>query len=333
MKAIVNILKGGRAKETVAYLLDPNAKAKRELMPAKMMTGSDLLVQVGERVAKVFGDGIDPHVLTKRNEKLIVSQLEARPSTLRRRGRGTRHVVISAEFDEGEELSDDEINEKLQIAAEDFVDRYCPGSKFIGVIHRDSSQPHVHLEIENYDCSISISGDEPKRLDWMPVDVHEMQSMEWTDEFEMGKGSTKNRDKKMAADIATDGKPMLGKKKQDQELGLEVLIRLNDLTLRGEELVDAIEKLSCNGFAVNRFSKLGALLKRPSVSYGGTTVRFSRLEDHLDDLLAHVNDMRTDAPEKQDVKDEPPAAPILERKNGKPSKSTRTKMSEEDLEI
>lgn len=283
MKAIAKILKGGNAKATVAYLLDPNAKAKRELMPAKMMTASDSLEQVGERVAEVFGEGISPKALSSRNEAEIVAQLEATSSTLRRRGKLTRHVVISAEFEDGEILSDEQINQKLKLAAEDFIDKYAPGSKFIAVIHRDSSQPHVHIEIENYDHAVGENGGEPMRLDWSSTEVEEMQLIKWTDQFEMGKGSSKNADKKLARDIAKHGRPLLGTKKATQKLGDDIVKSLKKLSLRGESLMAALRELV--GFEIKRFSANGALLKHPSISDSKAKVRLTTLEKHLDNVM------------------------------------------------
>lgn len=105
------------------------------------------------------------------------------------RGRKTRGLVISSK-----ELSDSDGESRLvafdsmraslpQLASELGVTRW------IAVAHDDKFHPHVHFIFSNWNEG------KDRRLDIRPSQLEALQSMEWSDSLESGRGSREGREK------------------------------------------------------------------------------------------------------------------------------------------
>jgi len=84
-----------------------------------------------------------------------------------------RHIVISAE-DTPSFPKRGTAFEALADVAEQWLEKFAPGSQFIGIMHDDRNHPHIHLLVANND---PFAGD--ARLSWPKSTLKEMQSFEW----------------------------------------------------------------------------------------------------------------------------------------------------------
>ena len=99
-------------------------------------------------------------------------------------GRLLRSLVISLDCP----ISDKAISlysAELGQCAADFRDKYSPGRPYLYAVHRLGKKLHAHVLLQNSD------GD--KCLEWGPETLQEMQSFEWSQNFESGRGKGKNQ--------------------------------------------------------------------------------------------------------------------------------------------
>lgn len=96
-----------------------------------------------------------------------------------------RHIVISIDDTADPAVRADAFKALPRLCSE-FVNRYAPGSQYVGIVHQDRKHPHCHILIAN---------DTPEglALAWDRDDLKEMQSMTWvspetTQEFSIEPG-------------------------------------------------------------------------------------------------------------------------------------------------
>jgi hypothetical protein len=282
MKAIVKIHRGGSAMAELKYCLDPNAKKKRnEVDKVNILEDGDGIEQINERVGAVYGYGVDQAALAAGDVRAVVNNLESNPANLPRKGKNTRHAVISVDWDELHEAQGrDAVNEKLIESAEDWLARFAPGCKAVVVRHDDSRCPHVHIIVENYDHTRKQFGKLPKRLDWRPEDLKEIQDFTWTKEFTSGRGSKKKRPAKKQSEHAKKLTIFKKEKKSERTIMYEQLINLLKTLPRSERpktkeaCCEALAKVLPNGWFMKTKRKNGQALKKPSITNtSGLTVR------------------------------------------------------------
>ena len=100
------------------------------------------------------------------------------------KGKLLRHVVLSLE-DCLDPLLRRSWFSRLEKMAFDFMRRFAPNSRFIGIGHGDRVHTHAHLLISNSDGR--------RTLDWSPSMVKEMQSMSWTAHAVPGRGAGRGK--------------------------------------------------------------------------------------------------------------------------------------------
>jgi hypothetical protein len=95
-----------------------------------------------------------------------------------------RHVVISIDDTADPAMRADAFKALPRLCSE-FVDRFAPGSQYVGIVHQDRKHPHCHILIANDVDGLAIN--------WNRDDLKEMQSMSWvsqatTNEFSIEPG-------------------------------------------------------------------------------------------------------------------------------------------------
>lgn len=157
---IVAIKKACRsARSLLRHVFLKTGRMGREVPP---------LLQDGDRIVGVI-NGLEVGAVTRSpatDAKSLCSEVPKTRAQL-------RHVVLSLEDMRGQG-DRTKAFEALADLSEQWIEKYAPGSAFIGVLHDDRAHPHCHLLVAN---SNPFAGDD--RLHWKPSTLKEMQSLEW----------------------------------------------------------------------------------------------------------------------------------------------------------
>lgn len=105
------------------------------------------------------------------------------------RGRHTRGLVLSCEevAPENEHLRAG-IFQSIRDSLVALADRLGV-TRWLAIAHDDKSHPHVHFIFRNWDDA------KRRRLDIRPKQLSDLQSMDWTDQLQSGRGSVVGRNK------------------------------------------------------------------------------------------------------------------------------------------
>jgi len=167
MKAIVRVFPGGTGDQSRATY----DRLQYVFKPKKKPTDQ------GDRVGWIDGD-LDGYGMVDRKAQLMATALDCGHEHLK--GRRTRHLIVSCEPCGEENRADAE--ERLKKSAP-LLAAELGARRWIAVIHRDSSKPHMHLILANFD------EEKERRFDFRPDFMSKIQDMKWTPHLEKGKGT------------------------------------------------------------------------------------------------------------------------------------------------
>ncbi len=243
------------------------------------------------RVHDVIGDtcglGVVPRTAGK--EKSLL-ELLAGPHA-KRKGKPLRQLIISAE-DVPPDKPDGYyamVLAQLLKAARKWVKKYAPSCRWTAWAHEDRKHPHVHVIVENWDYTQS------KRLNLSPFLLERMQDMDWCSGlgFESGRGSRIQieagirllQEGKIEAECEYQERIQIQAARKDNvrmsvAAELEAWCQKHGISPDVDEIRIALERdILPNRWRANTRTGKGGLLRQPSVTIDGITVRLNKFPE------------------------------------------------------
>ena len=141
--------------------------------------------EVSDRVLWTVGE-LDGYGFVVRDPRLMAEALECGHEELP--GRRTRHIIMSCAAGLPEVQRADAFG-RLKASAP-LLAKKLGARRWVATAHDDTDCPHLHMLIANFD------EEKERRLDIRPMDLEKLQDFDWTQYFETGRGSRKQRKSK-----------------------------------------------------------------------------------------------------------------------------------------
>lgn len=265
MKCIIKIKRsGGSLRRLLAHVYKGKGRGPREV---------EALQKNGSRVAGV--------VCSMVGGMTLVPKLDASALAWGLGGRGEyRHVIISAEDcrDMGERRK--QMKALLELGRE-WVSRFLPGGRYIGVVHDDREHMHLHLALRN-ETALGAA------LGWAKATLRLMQSMDWVSPatkqafgIESGRGAGRhcpefsNAPYPLAASL--DAKTLAGMESEK----INELVRIGQIAVGRVNRRGEITSVIYNGRRI-RLGTIRGLAKSGNVALpGGTNSRDGTANQHV----------------------------------------------------